>query len=614
MVRQGFSYILCIAALLSVLLAAGCGGSDSSSDTPQVSEPAPVEPAPEEPVAIEEFDPHWGEVGSFADAASCAACHSAATDGSGVLRYPANSNGEDIGPYAGWQHTVMAHAFNDPYYRAKVQSEVAQFPSLAGTIEDKCLTCHTPMAHTHAHATGMLDSDACLDEEGCYRMESAEADMMAREAVSCTLCHQIDGENLGSTFSGGFHIDSEALTVYGPYFDARSMPMANNTQYSVSGASHIQDSALCASCHDLDTPSVDIRTDEFTGRYFVEQAPYREWRNSSYNSGGAGDQQCQDCHMPEIEGYRTALATNRAGISVPGWPQREAYSQHVFLGGNTYLLQLLKTYRTELGIVDSTTEQGFDREIARNEEFLRQQVAGLSVDRVDLGNNQLDIDVTISNKSGHKLPTSFPSRRVWVNLMVWDDSGKLLFESGTPNADGMLVQDEKWASAACVAVEKGEDYRAQDCYSPHYDVITAAQQVAVYEPVMGDTRGQVSYVLLYGDVYLKDNRIPPVGFSTESADYIPEIAVVGAANEDPDFNRDEAGQGTGRDIVHYQLDWSGLAGSGLQVEAILYYQSLRPSFVNSLVHEGDKIDQFQAMYDQQKPRAIPLQRVTRDYP
>ena len=62
-------------------------------------------------------------------------------------------------------------------------------------------------------------------------------------------------------------------------------------------------------------------------------------------------------------------------------------------------------------------------------------------------------------------------------------------------------------------------------YEPHYDVITAADQVQIYEPIMGDTEGKVTYTLLRAATYLKDNRLLPGG--ADKAKLPPEIAVQG---------------------------------------------------------------------------------------
>jgi hypothetical protein len=45
---------------------------------------------------------------------------------------------------------MMAHAFQDALWRAAMEVEVAKHPSMRGFIEDKCQTCHAPMARTQA--------------------------------------------------------------------------------------------------------------------------------------------------------------------------------------------------------------------------------------------------------------------------------------------------------------------------------------------------------------------------------------------------------------------------------------------------------------------------------
>ena len=555
-----------------------------------------------------EYDPHWGIQGAFADAASCGNCHSAATDDSGVLRYPKQADGEDISPYAGWRHTAMAHSFDDPYFQAVVQDETEHFPSLAGTIEDKCLTCHSPMARTYAHETGLaLDTADCpTDEDGCYRMDSAHSDMSAREGVSCTLCHQISADNLGTAFSGGYEVDADAKVISGPYMNPVTNPMANNTQYTVAGGAHMQTSEVCAVCHNLKTPSVDVDTHTLTGTEFVEQAPYSEWLNSTFNEGDAADKICQDCHMPTIDGYQSQIATTASGNANTNWPERSDYSQHLFLGGNNYLLELLKNYRDVLGIEDTTTVAGFEQQQSQNSSFLTDQAAQITIANVGLVDGELQVDVTVTNKSGHKLPTSFPSRRAWVNLMVKNAAGDVLFASGSPDENGYLAEDTVHAGSSCTAVEKEEGYDSEVCYSKHLDVITSSDEAVVYEAVMADTRQHPTYVLLHADSYLKDNRIPPAGFTTTGANYSAEIAIVGDAASDADFNKVAGVEGSGSDTVHYRLDWTGKATAGLQVEAIFYYQSIRPAFVTGLKQSGDKIDRFNWMYGQIKPQPVVL--------
>lgn len=196
------------------------------------------------------FDPNWGDVGAFSAASGCTQCHRASDAAPGVMTHA----GEDVSPGAGWAHSLMAHAVSDRYFQPAVVEETTELPEFAAAIEDSCLTCHAPMGRTHAHQTGQF-----LDDQGYYRLETALAQMHAREGVSCTARHQIrDDGSLGT-----------ALSFSGQY--AKS-----NTQYTPAFGAHTTASAICATCHTLITPSFDVRTGQPTGRSFAEQTPYLE--------------------------------------------------------------------------------------------------------------------------------------------------------------------------------------------------------------------------------------------------------------------------------------------------------------------------------------------------
>ncbi|MCL1104373.1 Calx-beta domain-containing protein [Shewanella algicola] len=557
-----------------------------------------------------EFDAAWDVNGAFAPASSCGNCHQGANDSSGVLRLPQTATGKDISPYAGWQHDAMAHALNDPYYLAVVEEETLHFPDLKGTIEDKCLSCHAPMAHYTAHLTETnLTLDNCVRTDGCYGMDVAQLNMTAREGVSCTLCHQIDPVTVSPTVAEKVTINTELLSIYGPYDDVVRGAMRNNTQYEVKGGAHMQGSSLCAVCHNLKAPSIDINNDQLLSTTLVEQAPYTEWLNSTFNEGNDEDKQCQTCHMPQITDYETQIATTANGNANANWPVRTEYSQHQFLGGNTSLPQLLRDYDEQLGIANSTSETGFDDVIARNRKFLTSHAASVELTSVDVQNSELTFDVKVVNHSGHKLPTSFPSRRVWLSVTVSDPQDNILFSSGVPSAFGAIAVDAFQASDDCVLASNIADNN-DACYSHHIDTVTSSQQIPVYESVMADSNQHVTYVLLHGVNYLKDNRIPPEGFSTSSERYNSEVAIIGAANQDPDFNRENSEQGSGSDVVHYQLDWSGLADNELTVDVKLYYQSIKPAFITGMTHHGDKVDQFKWMAAQHPPQPEVLASTT----
>jgi len=546
------------------------------------------------------FDPHWGTVGVFDNADSCIQCHRASDSAPDVMTY----NGEDVSPGAGWLNSMMALSFADPYYQAAVEEEVAQFPHLAGLIEDTCLTCHAPMARTHAK-----QNNVDLDGDGYYRFSTALGHMHAREGISCTACHQIqDDGSLGQpiSFSGGYDID--ALTadpkIYGPYENPVSQAMANNTQYDPVHGAHMTDSAHCATCHTLFTPTLDL-DGQLTGGYFPEQTPYQEWQNSVYASGRAKEASCQDCHMPVPEdGYSTQIAVRADGSANNGWPTRTPFHKHGFVGGNTHTLEILLAYRSLLAIEGFTTVEGLEAQIAATRAQLEQRTAEIAIDSVADVGGTLEIPVRVTNHAGHKLPTSFPSRRVWIHLKVTDATGATVFESGLPDAQGQISTDANALQEACIAGDKtlnpGFDFST--CYEPHRDVINDPAQVAIYESVLGDVDGDITYVLLHASgEYLKDNRIPPEGFQNSAvpgtAEGLPAdnvSAIVGVDVADTDFNGGPDG-GTGQDVVHYAVDTSAYTGP-FDVEARLLYQSVRPGFVHGLHHdEQPRVERYKEM-------------------
>ncbi len=554
-----------------------------------------------------EFDPHWHDRGVYTNAAVCATCHRASTDGSGIMRMPPSATGTDVSPDKGWRYSMMAHAWNDPYFQATVEDQASRFPAYAGDIEDKCLTCHAPMGQDYAHDSGRgLTTVDCSLVDGCYRMDQALTDDHAREGVSCTLCHQMTGQP-DAPDSGNFNIPGEgdpgARTIYGPYRGVFTRPMRNATGYAVRQSAYISSSEHCASCHDLSTQAFDANTGHPAepAISFKEQAPYAEWRNSRYGDGGPDHRSCQDCHMAGPEDYATAIAVTRSGMAHPRWPQRSPFAPHTIAGGNTYVLGLLKQWREELGIARSTTEQGFEDAIAQGREFL-QQAADIAIDCQSRDARELHLCVTITNRTGHKLPTGYPSRRMWLHLVVIDADGQKVFESGRPDKRGYLALDGQHLAAACLKTEPGQNGANEDCLEPHRDVISRPEQVAIYEAVMADSNERITYALLYAAGYLKDNRIPPAGFSSLGRHYDASTQVIGKAAVDRDFNIADGAQGSGSDTVRYRIALpEGLEGK-LRVKARLWYQSIRPAFVHALSAENRKAAHLQTMYRERPPR------------
>jgi hypothetical protein len=65
---------------------------------------------------------------------------------------------------------------------------------------------------------------------------------------------------------------------------------------------------------------------------FAEQMVYPEWAHSSYRDTAS----CQGCHMPAAEGGVV--------LSITGGELRSPFMQHVFVGGNFYMPDLIYRY------------------------------------------------------------------------------------------------------------------------------------------------------------------------------------------------------------------------------------------------------------------------------
>jgi hypothetical protein len=491
----------------------------------------------------------------FSGSGNCAFCHD--QWGRGLT----GPQGQDLSIGTDWRATMMAHSFKDPLWRATMEFEVAQRPGLKGFIENKCQTCHAPMARNQAYHDGTNE----------LSFAAAQAMPLAGDGVSCTLCHQIQPANLGSagSFSGHYDI-THAREIFGPYDDVLTMPMQRHVDYTPKLGAHVQDSKLCATCHTLFTPILDA-DGRVTGE-FPEQVPYLEWRNSVYAKRG---RHCQDCHMPRLD--EPIKVSSR-----PPWLEpRTPFWRHQFAGGNAFMLTLLKQHAHPLE-ANAEPEQ-FDRMIAKARQQLGQAASIKAQGERDGGT--LVLRVTVENLTGHKFPTGHPYRRAWLHVRLSDPAGRVLFESGAPDDDGRIR-----GLAAGPA--------------PHYDVITAPGQVQIYEAVMADAAGGATQSLLGATTYLKDNRLPPHGFRPDGPEHA-HTAVRGGAAQDTNFN---AG-GSGSDEVTYRLAIS--PGDGpLVAEVALLYQSVPPEAVEPLLHSpGPAATEFKKLYSSADKTPEVVQRI-----
>ena len=475
---------------------------------------------------------------AFQTSDRCLACHNGLT----------TPSGKDVSIGFDWRSSIMANASRDPYWQASVRREDIEHPESSAKLEDGCADCHMPVARYEAKLQGRLgEVFAHLPFDSDPKKNAA-----AEDGVSCSVCHQIGREKLGTreSFNGGFIVDAprskDDHPEYGPFVidNGRAHIMQTSTGgFRPTEADHIHDSALCATCHTLYTTSLSSGGKEIGT--FPEQMPYLEWLHSDYPRKFS----CQGCHMPEVQG--DAPITAVLGVL------RQGVRQHTFVGANFFVLKVLNRYRADLSVTAMPLE--LTAEADRTIEFLQSQAARVTIRKVDVVSSQLSVDVFVENLTGHKLPTAFPSRRAWLHLLVRDVNGRTVFESGALNSDGSI---------------QGNDNDADPSrFEPHYREIKSGDEVQIYEPILKDEAGKVTTGLALGVGYLKDNRLLPVGFQKQTAD--KDIAVVGDAADDPNFT--DAG-----DLIRYSVPLGDAQGP-FHIDAELWYQPIGFRWAHNLI-------------------------------
>ena len=470
-------------AFLVVLTACTSGVSGSGS------RPAPLDPLP---------PPAPADTMRFRDASACAQCH-LVDETTSVLH---DATGANVSPVLLWRSSLMAMAARDPYYLAVVSEQP----------DALCVRCHAP-----AGTEEIKDSGGTLDFQGLVSATTPAA-ILGRSGVTCTLCHQIGASNLGqdTSFSGGFQIGYGRM-LFGRYGDPATQPMQLIVNYTPTAGTHIESSALCGTCHTVIVKGL------------VEQATFLEWRSSSFPGDG---KDCQTCHVPAADSRGAPISTVVASFPSTLQP-RSPVGKHTFVGGNSYVLSLLAD------AVDWANPGISADELLASADRDNQHLAGAA--KISIASATRDTDGTlvvtvhVANQTGHKLPTGYPTRKLWLHVTAGG------WESGAGPSEG-----------------------------PHRDVITDPSQVQVWEAVMVDSSGKPTHRALDAVRYSKDDRILPTGFAPSTAD-AARTQVVGVT-ADATFV-------PGSDDVTYRM--TGVA-AGTPVVVDLCYESLSASVVAAI--------------------------------
>jgi len=500
-----------------------------------------------EPPPLPEGGRVWTD--RFATSRVCAMCHSSSP--AALALYDAEARA--IGPYDLWQSSMMGNSARDPLWRAVVSVEMAATPSKAAAIEAKCAKCHLPLADRETQAIDGPPSGLALIRD------PGDLGRLARDGASCTLCHRIRPDGLGEsrTFTARFEL-GETLAAFGPHARPFAMPMRRHSGFTPIFGKHILDSGLCGTCHTLETNAL-APDGKATGGRLLEQSPFLEWRASSF-AKGSGAKSCADCHLPttDEDGRRieTGIARNPGGRDFPPVRPRSPVGRHLLVGGNTLVPALLRDNADRLS--PDAPAEAFDETLRAAREGLRSRTAQLEIGWAAREGAYLRIPVTVTNLTGHKLPTGHPMRRMWLRFVARDGSGRTVLAVGRFDERGRILGADGKPLAAEIA--GGPEHT-------HRDVVRSPDEVPVWQAVMRDSNGRPTRLLMRGAGFGRDDRLLPRGFQVDTADG-RAVAPVGVAG-DENFTG-------GSDVVTFLVPFTGGDGPAagrISVVATLVYQT-----------------------------------------
>ncbi|MBB6209215.1 cytochrome P460 family protein [Novispirillum itersonii] len=577
---------------------------------------------------------HWSYVLQNNDQPSMTTIDQAGID----PKDPSKTKMWDISPYAEWSASMMGLAGRDPIFHAQIAWEAQRHPDLADQAGNFCTRCHQAGAQRQFHLDngqghaenkpviyppdqkpkGPLFSTAYTYLEPSKTVNApTKYAALARDGVTCTICHQMEANGLGTeeTFTGNFKYPDHPGLIYGPFATDSVKPYLMEQAIGVTPVHgpQMKDSALCGSCHTVITPVVtEHKTAGDQYRTAYEQSTYVEWLNSAFaGQTGTQAQSCQDCHMPSrlpdapVDGTAKPITEIIANVESAWLPPldnrapdaaitpepKQDFRRHTLLGLNLYANMMFQQFPNLLGNSSQPlgrVPNGQPALVLAQKEimtFAQQMTVDVGVKTGGPVNGGNAYDVTVVNKTGHKFPSGVGFRRAYILFEAKDASGAVVWASGRTNAAGQLVDE----TGAVLENETTTDPLKIQTGDP---LITAQNQAYLFEeriasPVGGlaalktaikpDLRAmRLTTSFLEVAYEAKDTRLLPKGWSP-TGPYAeitrPWLLDVNKAEHVPLPIGNDPASRTIRYVVPSSV--SGVA----TVTATVYYQSIPPYYL-----------------------------------
>ncbi|HEU4710051.1 MAG TPA: cytochrome P460 family protein [Pyrinomonadaceae bacterium] len=322
----------------------------------------------------------------------------------------------------------------------------------------------------------------------------------------------------------------------------------------------------------------------------------------------------------------------------------KGFARHQLQGLNVTLLEMFRQFMSPyksngtnilanpiLGVRQNDYMSGLDDLSTAIDAFVQQaqnSTAEVSVSAPTISNQKLIADVKVTNKTGHRLPSGVGFRRAFLELRVVDnDTGKTVWCSGCTNELGVIMKSDGsserlpselfdvytdgtqpaslgYPTACTKPGVRPQHYQRHYFWDPQKNTgtaITRQDQVQIYEELNLNIECAMTTSFLRRDYQLKDNRLLPFGWTSTGplkadktpyipAEYLHETFPVSVGG-DPAY-----ADGSGTNIVRYEIPLSAFTAKNVSITATLYYQSIPPYFLNDRFTQAPNGPATQRLY------------------
>ncbi len=514
-----------------------------------------------------------------------------------------------------WQYmgSSMAQASRNPVFLGQYAitlADVAYANSVGLThatpavASDFCTRCHSPTgwyggrsgylgdgSPSSPYRQGMFGPSHAADEEGivCDLCHRAVSSLPSIAPSSHVIPGQPDNTQLvftTTTTKFGRHPGTlstshpNGTTAYGalipPAAETPTTPVPANAMLGTGTAVSpfhgtgqgglVASSELCGNCHNATNP--------LSGH--GAERTYAEWAQSNFGNTASPDYKpCKDCHMGDTAMGVLAMTPGSDPTYGTYSKVRRNIRSHHFAGGNVYTPTVLKVLSPNLDqawTAPSTNYAGlsysgsasrntlFDQTITKAQTQLR-AAAILDLSATETSPGVIGASVTITNLTGHKLPTGAESRVMWIKVTAEDANGAPFYVSGDWDTHYRIVRDP---------------------------------DAKVYEMIFGMNYPEASIFnqptlhLALNNMIWKDNRILAKGM-------IQSTGTGSIGSFDPVTHPWPAGgvypDGQNWDTTNYTIPIPAGTARPIKVKTTVFYQTVTHEYVEFLSNGGDSIVQ-----------------------